>query len=76
MTNSIAAPRAQRGRAAPRVVWAGGTLGLLLAGIADGFRAWKRYRRLRGRSDGELARMGLHRRDLLRHAVLGTSGEQ
>lgn len=48
--------------------------GAFLAGLADGWRAWRRYRHLRRMSDAELARLGLARTDdLARYAVFGAA---
>lgn len=66
------------GPARPAIV---GTAGVgrapaaFLAGLADGWRAWRRYLELRAMGDAGLARLGLARGDIARHAVLGTAVE-
>lgn len=51
-----------------------GPAAAFLAGLAEGWRAWCRYRELRGTGDAGLARLGLTRADLARHALLGEPG--
>ena len=48
-------------------------LALFLAGLADGWNAWRRYQRLQGLDDAGLGRLGIGRGDLARRAVLGES---
>jgi hypothetical protein len=48
-------------------------LALFLAGLADGWSAWRRYQHLRALDDAALARRGIARGDIARHAVLGVS---
>ena len=49
----------------------GSGLTALLAGLADGFRAYRCWQMLATTSDVELARMGIDRRDLPRQAMFG-----
>ena len=42
-----------------------------LRGIADGFRVYRRYQDLTMMSDGELGRLAIARRDIVRHVMLG-----
>ncbi len=49
----------------------GGALVTFLAGMADGFRAYRRWQRLVLMSDADLARMGLDRRGIAQHAMFG-----
>jgi hypothetical protein len=75
MTGTFAAGDAAWGRRAAEPAPArGNKLALFLAGVGDGWRAWARYRELRALSEAELARRGLDRGDLARHAVLGAGG--
>lgn len=45
--------------------------GAVLHGIADGVRAYRRWRDLNMMSNGDLARLGVDRRDIVRLAMLG-----
>lgn len=54
--------------------WAGkqaSDAGAVLRGIADGIQAYRRWRDLNMMGDGELARLGIERREIVRHAMLG-----
>jgi uncharacterized protein YjiS (DUF1127 family) len=75
MTGTFAARNAVWGRRAAEPAPARNALALFLAGIGDGWRAWTRYRALSALGDGELARLGLSRGDIARHAVLGAPAD-
>jgi uncharacterized protein YjiS (DUF1127 family) len=51
------------------------TLSKTWHGLQDGLRAARTYERLSGMSDAELARRGLSREEILRHAMFGTPGD-
>lgn len=42
-------------------------------GLAEGWRAWRRYRHLRAMGAADLARLGVARSDIARHAVFGAT---
>ncbi|WP_207484472.1 hypothetical protein [Arenibaculum pallidiluteum] len=54
----------------------GGTVLAGLAAIIEGLAAYRRWTSLNALSDAELARRGLDRRDIARHAILGPIGGQ
>ncbi len=58
-------------RVTSRVRKLGGELLTFLGGMADGFRAYRRWQSLVLMSDADLARMGLDRRNIARHAMFG-----
>ena len=58
-------------RVTSRLRWLGGELRTFLTGMADGFRAYRRWQSLVLKSDADLARMGLDRRGIAQHAMFG-----
>ena len=52
-----------------------GGLLAIMAGMADGFGAYRRWQSLALMNDADLARLGLDRRDIARHAMFGAVEE-
>ena len=73
MNHSFAMHVASHGHRARDPASARDALTPFLAGLADAWRAWTRYRELRAMSDARLARLGITRGDLAHHAVFSAT---